>query len=44
LGHYKKANGTDPLKEMFPALKKIWGGDEVVKRVRFPVITKVAVL
>lgn len=44
LGHYKKANGTDPLKEMFPALQKTWGGDEKIRQVNFPVITKIAIL
>lgn len=44
LGHYKKANNTDPLKEMFPALQKSWGGDEITRKVCFPIITKIAIL
>ncbi|MBL7702339.1 MAG: class I SAM-dependent methyltransferase [Ferruginibacter sp.] len=44
LGHYKKMNNTHPLKEIFPALQKAWGGDEIIKQVRFPVITKIAFL
>ena len=44
LGHYKKANQKDPLTEMFPALQKIWGGNEILRSVRFPIMAKIAVL
>lgn len=44
LGHYKKINGINPITEILPALQKIWGADEVSKPVRFPIMTKIAVL
>lgn len=44
LGHYKKINGANPLTDIFPALQKTWGGDEIIRQVCFPVITKIAAI
>lgn len=44
LNHYKKEKGINPLDEMADRLQKIWGSEDVVRAVRFPVITKVAVI
>jgi ubiquinone/menaquinone biosynthesis C-methylase UbiE len=44
LNHYKKNNNTDPLQDMLPALQKAWGKEELIKPVRFPVISKIGVV
>jgi ubiquinone/menaquinone biosynthesis C-methylase UbiE len=44
LNHYKKINHINPLEEVLPALQKIWGDEEISRPVRFPVITKIAVI
>jgi len=44
LVHYKKTNGIKPITDIFCVLQEIWGGDEIIKAVHFPVITKIAVL
>lgn len=43
LNHYKKEKGINPLDEMLPGLQKIWGREDLLRRVQFPVITKVAI-
>lgn len=44
LNHYKKEKGINALEEIIPELKRIWGSEEVVKSMHFPVITKAAVI
>lgn len=44
LGHYKKVNKADPLQKMMPAFREVWNGDEIMRNVSFPVITRVAIL
>lgn len=42
LGHYKKINNTDPLKELQQALQNEWGNEDQLKMVRFPILSKIA--
>jgi hypothetical protein len=44
LNHYKKVNRINPLEELLPELQNIWGSEDVVRPVRFPVITKIAII
>jgi len=44
LNHYRKEKGINPLEEMIPALQKMWGSEDLVRSIQFPVITKVAVI
>lgn len=44
LNHYKKEKGVNALEEIIPELKRIWGSEEVVKSINFPLISKVAVM
>jgi ubiquinone/menaquinone biosynthesis C-methylase UbiE len=42
LNHYKKINGKNPLDQLISYLAKIWGCEDLVRPVRFPVIAKIA--
>lgn len=42
LSHYKKITHEDPLQPLLPALQKAWGNEDLVKAVRFPIISKIA--
>jgi hypothetical protein len=44
LNHYKKEKGINPLEEIIPELKGIWGNEDLVRSVQFPIITKVAII
>jgi ubiquinone/menaquinone biosynthesis C-methylase UbiE len=44
LGHYKKMNNEDPLQNLLPALQKVWGAEDSVRTVCFPVITRIAII
>jgi SAM-dependent methyltransferase len=44
LNHYLKEKRINPLDEMISEMQNIWGSEDVVRPVRFPVITKIAVI
>jgi ubiquinone/menaquinone biosynthesis C-methylase UbiE len=42
LGHYKKMNNADPLKQLQPVLLEVWGNEKAFRTVHFPVLSKIA--
>jgi ubiquinone/menaquinone biosynthesis C-methylase UbiE len=44
LNHYNKEKGINPLDEVIAELKNVWGSEDMVRPVQFPIIAKVAVM